>query len=182
MEFLVDKDGNYYFIEMNTRIQVEHAVTEEVTGIDLVKQQILIASGQPLKIDQKEVQINGHAIEARICAEDPTRNFAPSPGEINLYYSPGGFGVRIDSHIYGGYIIPPYYDSMIAKVITRGNDRKEAIARMDRSLKEFLVRGIRTNTDFVRSVIRDPVFVSGQATTKFIEEFLSRSAATGIKG
>lgn len=174
VEFLVDGDGNYYFIEMNTRIQVEHGVTEEVTGIDLVKEQLLIASGKKLSYEQKDVKILRHAIECRICAEDPARNFAPCPGMIDLYYSPGGHGVRIDSHCYGGYAIPPNYDSMIAKVITFGRTRELALDRMDRALGEYLIRGINTNISFARAIIRDPEFRKGKATTKFIEEFFDR--------
>jgi acetyl-CoA carboxylase biotin carboxylase subunit len=174
VEFLVDEKGNYYFIEMNTRIQVEHGVTEEVTGIDLVKEQLLIASGKKLSYEQKEVKILRHAIECRVCAEDPARNFAPCPGNIDLYYSPGGHGVRIDSHCYGGYSIPPNYDSMIAKVITFGRTRELALDRMDRALGEYIIRGINTNISFARAIIRDPEFRKGKATTKFIEDFFDR--------
>ena len=127
VEFLVDDEQNYYFIEMNTRIQVEHGVTEEVTGVDLVKEQLLIASGEKLNYEQKDIKFTRHAIECRVCAEDPSRNFAPCPGEISVYYSPGGHGVRIDSHVYGGYTIPPHYDSMISKVITYGRNRELAL-------------------------------------------------------
>lgn len=175
IEFLVDKHRNFYFIEMNTRIQVEHPVTEEVTGIDLIKQQISIASGQSLGLQQEEVQFNGHAIECRICAEDPMMNFAPCPGDISLYYAPGGHGVRLDSHVYGGYHVPPHYDSMIAKLITFGSDRKLALDRMNRALSEYLIRGIRTNIAFNRAIIRDPEFQRGNATTRFVEDFLART-------
>jgi acetyl-CoA carboxylase biotin carboxylase subunit len=174
VEFLVDGKGEYFFIEMNTRIQVEHGVTEEVTGVDLVKEQLLIASGKKLSYQQKDIQITKHCIECRVCAEDPARNFAPCPGEITLYYSPGGHGVRIDSHCYSGYTIPPYYDSMIAKVMTFGRTRELALDRMDRALGEYLVRGIKTNIPFSRAIIRDPIFREGKATTKYIEEFLQR--------
>jgi len=174
IEFLMDDKQNYYFIEMNTRIQVEHGVTEEITGVDLVKEQILIASGQKLNYEQKDIKFLRHAIECRICAEDPGRNFAPCPGEISLYYSPGGHGVRIDSHVYSGYTIPPHYDSMIAKVMTFGKTRELALDRMDRALGEYLIRGIKTNIPFSRAIIRDPHFREGKATTKYIEEFLSR--------
>jgi acetyl-CoA carboxylase biotin carboxylase subunit len=174
VEFLMDEKQNYYFIEMNTRIQVEHGVTEEVTGVDLVKEQLLIASGQKLSYDQKDIKILRHAIECRVCAEDPGRNFAPCPGEITLYYSPGGHGVRIDSHVYSGYTIPPHYDSMIAKVMTFGKTRELALDRMDRALGEYLIRGIKTNIPFNRAIIRDPYFREGKATTKFIEEFINR--------
>jgi acetyl-CoA carboxylase biotin carboxylase subunit len=174
VEFLVDGNGDYFFIEMNTRIQVEHGVTEEVTGVDLVKEQLLIASGQKLSYEQKDIQITKHCIECRVCAEDPGRNFAPCPGEIGLYYAPGGHGVRIDSHCYSGYTIPPYYDSMIAKVMTIGKTRKLALDRMDRALGEYLIRGIKTNIPFSRAIIRDPIFREGKATTKYIEEFIER--------
>lgn len=175
IEFLVDKHRNFYFIEMNTRIQVEHPVTEEVTGIDLIKAQLRIAAGQPLGIRQEDVQIKGHAIEVRVCAENPSMNFAPSPGEITLYYPPGGHGIRVDSHIYGGYTVPKFYDSMIAKVITVGNDRQMALRRMDRALREYLIRGIFTNISFARSIINDPEFARGNFTTRFVEEFFQRT-------
>ena len=175
VEFLVDDEQNYYFIEMNTRIQVEHGVTEEVTGVDLVKEQLLIASGEKLNYEQKDIKFTRHAIECRVCAEDPSRNFAPCPGEISVYYSPGGHGVRIDSHVYGGYTIPPHYDSMISKVITYGRNRELALDRMDRALKEYIIRGIASNISFSRAIIKDPTFRSGKATTKYIEEFLKRA-------
>ncbi len=175
VEFLVDKHHNFYFIEMNTRIQVEHAITEEVTGIDLIKQQFRIASGEKLAFKQEDIQIRGHAIECRICAENPAANFAPSPGVITLYYPPGGHGVRLDSHIYGGYTVPPYYDSMIGKVISYGANRRQAIDRMYRALSEYLVRGIHTNIAFNRAIIKDPVFIEGNVTTRFVEDFLNRT-------
>ena len=174
VEFLVDDKGNYYFIEMNTRIQVEHGVTEEITGVDLVKEQILVASGAKLSYEQKDIKFMRHAIECRVCAEDPSRNFAPCPGEIALYYSPGGHGVRIDSHVYSGYTIPPHYDSMISKVMAFGKTRELALERMNRALGEYLIRGIKTNIPFVRAIIQDPHFREGKATTKFIEEFVER--------
>lgn len=174
VEFLVDKQGNFYFMEMNTRIQVEHAVTEEATGIDLVKNQIAIAAGEHLKLDQKNIKFNRHAIECRINAEDPSRNFAPCPGNISLYYSPGGHGVRVDSHLYGGYDIPPYYDSMIAKLITSGSTRTVAIDRMYRALKEYIIKGVHTTIPFSQAVMLDPNFREGKVTTKFVEEFTNR--------
>ena len=174
IEFLVDAKGEYYFIEMNTRIQVEHPVTEEVTGIDLVKQQILVASGEPLAFDQKDITFTKHAIECRINAEDPARNFAPSPGTIGLYYAPGGHGVRVDSHAYGGYTIPPYYDSMIAKLIVYGSSRQIALQRAYRALSEYLIRGVKTTIPLHKAIISDPVFCSGQATTAYMEEFFGR--------
>ena len=175
IEFLVDKHGNFYFIEMNTRIQVEHGVTEEVTGIDLVKEQLLVASGNKLEYEQKDIKILRHAVEVRVNAEDPGRNFAPCPGEIGLYYAPGGHGVRIDSHVYSGYTIPPYYDSMISKVMTFGRNRDLALDRMNRALSEYLIRGIKTTIPFTKAIVNDPVFRQGDATTKFVEEFIDRT-------
>jgi len=147
IEFLVDKNGKFYFIEMNTRIQVEHGVTEEVTGIDLIKEQILIAAGEKLEYEQKDIKFTRHALECRICAEDPARGFAPCPGTITLYCPPGGHGVRVDSHVYGGYVVSPHYDSMISKLITYGRTRQLAIDRMHRALNEYLIRGIKTDRE-----------------------------------
>ena len=175
IEFLVDAKGNFYFIEMKTRIQVEHAVTEEATGVDLIKEQIQVASGNRLSISQKDVVLAKHAIECRICAENPSRNFAPSPGTIGLYYAPGGHGVRVDSHVYGGYTVSPYYDSMICKLIAHGRTRKIALDRMYRALSEYIIRGIDTNIEFLKAVILDPGFRQGEATTSYVEEFLSRA-------
>ncbi len=175
IEFLVDAKGHFYFIEMNTRIQVEHPVTEEVTGVDLIKQQILIADGAKLDLDQSDVKADKHAIECRINAEDPARNFAPSPGTIGLYYSPGGHGVRVDSHAYSGYTIPPYYDSMIGKLICSGSSRKSALERMYRALSEYLIRGIKTTIPLHKAIMADPIFIEGKATTSYMEEFLSRT-------
>jgi acetyl-CoA carboxylase, biotin carboxylase subunit len=175
IEFLVDAKGNFYFIEMNTRIQVEHPVTEEVTGIDLVKQQIKIANGEKLEFDQSDITFDRHAIECRINAEDPSRNFAPSPGTIGLYYAPGGLGVRVDSHAYSGYSIPPYYDSMIGKLICSGNTRKEALEKTYRALSEYLVRGIKTTIPLHKAIMADPVFIEGKATTAYMEDFLGRT-------
>ena len=177
IEFLVDDKGNFYFIEMNTRIQVEHPVTEETTGIDLVKQQILVAMGEKLPWDQNDIEFHRHAIECRINAEDPARNFTPSPGTIDLYYAPGGHGVRVDSHVYGGYTIPPYYDSMIAKLIAFGGTRREAIGRMHRALGEYIIRGIKTTIPLHRAIFTDPVFCEGKATTAYVQDFLSRTPA-----
>jgi len=174
IEFLVDEDGSFYFLEMNTRIQVEHPVTEEVTGIDLIKQQLLIAQGERIPFEQGDIAFNKHAIECRINAEDPARNFMPSPGCIDLYYAPGGHGVRVDSHAYGGYIIPPYYDSMIGKLITYGTTREVAVQRMYRALSEYLVRGIKTTIPLHKAILSDPEFQGGKATTKFMETFLAR--------
>ena len=175
IEFLVDAKGNFYFIEMNTRIQVEHPVTEEVTGIDLIKQQIRITNGEKLEFDQGDITFEKHAIECRINAEDPARNFAPSPGTIGLYYAPGGHGVRIDSHVYSGYVIPPYYDSMIGKLICFGSTRKVALERAYRALSEYLVRGIKTTIPLHKAIMADPLFIEGKATTAYMEEFLTRT-------
>lgn len=175
IEFLVDAKGRFYFIEMNTRIQVEHPVTEEVTGIDLIKQQIHIANGEKLEFDQGDIKCDKHAIECRINAEDPARGFAPSPGTIGLYYAPGGHGVRIDSHVYSGYTIPPYYDSMIGKLIGHGSTRKVALERTYRALSEYLIRGIKTTIPLHKAIMADPVFIEGQATTSYMEDFLNRT-------
>jgi acetyl-CoA carboxylase biotin carboxylase subunit len=175
IEFLVDAKGNYYFIEMNTRIQVEHPVTEECTGIDLIKQQILIANGEKLAFDQSDITFTKHAIECRINAEDPARNFAPSPGTIGLYYAPGGHGVRVDSHAYSGYTIPPYYDSMIGKLICFGSTRKIALERSYRALSEYLIRGIKTTIPLHKAIMSDPTFMEGKATTAYMEEFFART-------
>jgi len=160
---------------MNTRIQVEHAVTEEATGIDLIKEQIQIASGQRLAFGQKDISLDKHAIECRICAENPSKGFIPSPGTIDLYYAPGGHGVRVDSHAYGGYVVSPHYDSMICKLVSYGRTRKIALDRMYRALSEYIIRGIDTNIEFLKAVILDPAFRQGEATTSYIEEFLSRA-------
>lgn len=174
LEFLVDKHGNFYFIEMNTRIQVEHTVTEEAMGIDLVKWQIRIANGEHLTLEQKDISCKCHAIECRINAEDPDKNFMPCPGHIEFYYAPGGKGVRVDSHVYGGYSIPPYYDSMIGKLIVTGETRAEAIERMHRALNEYIVRGIKTTIPLCNKIMLDPTYREGKVTTKYMETFLNR--------
>lgn len=161
IEFLVDADKNFYFMEMNTRIQVEHPITEAVTGIDLVKNQIKIAAGEKLAFSQKDINLNGHSIECRINAENPELNFRPSPGKIEALHIPGGPGIRIDSSVYQGYTIPPYYDSMIAKLIVHAPTREEAISKMKWALAEFIVEGVDTNIDFQLSLIKDPVFEQG---------------------
>ncbi len=169
MEFIRDEDGNFYFMEMNTRIQVEHPVTEWVTDIDLVKEQIRIAAGERLSFKQEEVEFRGHAIEVRINAEDPERNFAPSPGKITFLHLPGGPGIRVDSAIYHGYEIPPNYDSLLAKLIARGRDRSEAIARMKRALSEFIIEGVKTTIPLFNTILEHPDFVNGDIDTKFLE-------------
>ncbi|KIY21965.1 MULTISPECIES: acetyl-CoA carboxylase biotin carboxylase subunit [Mesobacillus] len=172
VEFIYDyHERKFYFMEMNTRIQVEHPVTEMVTGVDLIKEQIKIASGEKLSLSQEDVQFNGWAIECRINAENPAKNFMPSAGKIKMYLPPGGFGVRIDSAAYPGYTIPPYYDSMIAKVITYGSSREEAIDRMKRALGEFLIEGIHTTIPFHLKLLNHEKFVEGQFNTKFLEMY-----------
>ena len=169
IEFLLDKDKNFYFMEMNTRIQVEHPVTEAVTDIDLIKNQIRIAEGQDLRYKQDNVRISGHAIECRINAECPEKGFIPSPGKITRLHLPGGKGIRVDTAIYAGYTIPPYYDSMIAKLIVHGKSRKEAIKKMKSALSEFIVEGVDTNIDFQMEIMNHPGFVEGDIDTSFIE-------------
>lgn len=174
IEFLVDKNLNYYFIEMNTRIQVEHPVTEFITGIDLVKEQIKIALGKKLPFTQRQIKLTGHAIECRINAEDVKANFRPAPGKITQLVMPGGIGVRIDTHIYPGYEVPPFYDSMIAKLIVHAPTRKEAIRKMLVALEQFMVDGITTNIEFHYSLLHTQEFISGNVDTGFVARFLER--------
>jgi pyruvate carboxylase subunit A len=169
VEFLVDSERNFYFLEMNTRLQVEHPITEETTGVDLVKKQIEIAAGLPLGIKQEEVEINGFAMECRICAEDPKNNFMPSFGRVTSYYSPGGIGVRIDGSIYKDYVIPGTYDSLIVKLIVRGSTWEETIKRMERSLDEFIIRGVKTTIPFLKNIMKDPDFIRGDFDTGYIQ-------------
>ena len=173
VEFIADDQGNFYFLEVNKRIQVEHPITEEVTGVDLVKQQILIALGEKLSISQGDVQMRGHAIECRINAENPFDDFRPSPGRIEMYYAPGGPGVRVDSHAYAGYTIPPYYDSMIAKLITYGKDRSDAMSKMSRALGEYMITGIKSTISFEQAILQDPDFRRGNYNTGFIERLMT---------
>ncbi|MGB9662964.1 MAG: acetyl-CoA carboxylase biotin carboxylase subunit [Moorellaceae bacterium] len=173
VEFLLDKYGKYYFIEMNTRIQVEHPVTEEVTGIDLVKEQILIAAGERLSYRQEDIQIRGHALECRINAEDPAHNFRPTPGRVERYHAPGGFGVRVDSALYAGYEIPPFYDSLIAKVIAWAPTRAEAIMRMRGVLQEMVIEGVTTTIPFHLKIMDNAFFRRGEIYTNFIQRRLS---------
>jgi acetyl-CoA carboxylase biotin carboxylase subunit len=168
MEMLLDSDGSYYFMEMNTRIQVEHPVTEMATGLDLVKEQVRVAAGEKMTLTQTPV-LRGHVIECRVNAEDPARNFAPSPGRVDVFHPPGGNGVRVDTHVYAGYTVPPFYDSMIAKVICQGHDRAEAVAKMRLALDTFVVQGITTTIPFLGRVMADPHFMRGDVHTKFLE-------------
>ena len=172
VEFIVDDNGNYYFLEVNKRIQVEHPVTEEVTGIDLVRAQLEIAMGEPLRYSQGDVTFKGHAIECRINAEDPFDDFRPSPGRIEMYYQPGGRGVRMETHAYAGYTIPPTYDSMIGKLIVTGKDRRDAIDRMNRALNEYLITGVKTTISFQQAIMQDPNFRRGVYSTSFVEQLL----------
>ena len=170
VEFLVDRNGSFYFMEMNTRIQVEHPVTEVVTGVDLIAEQIRIAGGEPISVQQSEIKLRGHAIECRINAEDPTQNFRPAPGKITGWLPPGGPGVRVDSHVYTGYEIPPFYDSLIGKLIVWGVDREHALKRMRRALSECAITGIPTTIDFHLALLDRPEFQSGDVHTKFVEQ------------
>ena len=170
-EFLME-NGEFYFIEMNTRLQVEHPVTEEITGIDLVKEQIRVAAGEPLRFRQEDIRIQGHAFECRINAEDPDNNFSPSPGSIQHLHLPGGPGVRLDSHAYTGYVIPPFYDSLIGKLIVYGGDREEAMSRLARALDEFIVGGIKTTIPLHQRLLRDARFQAGGVNIHFLERFL----------
>lgn len=169
IEFLLDQNQNFYFMEMNTRIQVEHPVTEMVCGLDLIKEQIRIAAGEPLSVTQEDIRISGHAIECRINAEDPDRNFMPCPGIIKSVHFPGGNGVRVDSHIYDDYRVPPNYDSMLLKLIVHGKDRAEAIAKMRTALGELVIEGITTNIDYEYNIINTEDFIEGNISTAFIE-------------
>ncbi|HZJ17365.1 MAG TPA: ATP-grasp domain-containing protein, partial [Chthoniobacteraceae bacterium] len=177
MEFLVDNSGHFYFMEMNTRIQVEHTITEEAYGIDLVKEQIKVAAGEQLSQFVRNAKLKYHAMECRVNAEDPFNNFQPSPGRIDLYYAPGGRGVRIDSHAYTGYSVPPHYDSLIAKVIAMGTSRQNALDRMRRALGEYIIRGIKTTIPFQEAIMRDPDFVRGKYDTSFVGKIIESGVA-----
>ena len=172
IEFLLDKHQNFYFIEMNTRIQVEHPITEMITGIDLIKEQIKIASNLPLSFTQEDIKINGHAMECRINAENPSLNFKPSPGTVETFNIPSGFGVRVDTSVYQGYTIPPFYDSMVGKLIVHGANRCEAIAKMKRSLEELVVDGIDTNIDFQYAIMEHKNFIDNKYDTSFIQKHM----------
>ncbi|MCD8490057.1 MAG: acetyl-CoA carboxylase biotin carboxylase subunit [Desertifilum sp.] len=171
VEFLLDRHGNFYFMEMNTRIQVEHPVTEMITGLDLIAEQIRIAQGEKLALTQAEVKLRGHAIECRINAEDPDHNFRPHPGRISGYLTPGGPGVRMDSHVYTDYEIPAYYDSLIGKLIVWGSDRDAAIKRMRRALRECAITGVPTTIGFHQKILETPAFLKGEVYTNFVEQF-----------
>lgn len=179
IEFLVDKNSNFYFMEMNTRIQVEHPVTEAVTGIDLIKQQLLIASGEKLSFKQEDIHFRGAAIECRINAEDYENNFLPCPGKVETFHAPGGPGVRLDSHVYQGYVIPSYYDSLIAKLIVYGKNRQEAVRIMQRALGEFDIGPIKTTIPFHQKVLENPQFLKGDVSTHFIQEMLGGDDNSG---
>lgn len=182
IEFIFDeRSAQFYFMEMNTRIQVEHPVTELITGIDIVKEQIRIAQGKPLLQRQSDIRFNGHAIECRINAEDPDNHFAPCPGTIQQFHAPGGPGIRVDSHLYSGYQIPPYYDSLLAKVISWGNTREEAIARMSRALGEMQVEGVKTTIPFHQMLLRNEHFCRGNVHTKFVEDVLLKPKPVDIE-
>jgi acetyl-CoA carboxylase biotin carboxylase subunit len=174
VEFILDREGNFYFIEMNTRIQVEHPITEMITGVDLVMEQIRIAAGENLRYQQKDITCNGHSIECRINAEDPENNFMPSPGKVSEYSPPSGTGIRVDSHLYKGYVIPPYYDSLIAKLIVHGKNRKDAIVKMQRALGEFVIKGIKTTIPFHLKVLRNTDFQKGGYSNQFVEEKMKK--------
>ena len=174
VEFLVDDEQNFYFMEMNTRIQVEHPVTEWVTGVDLIQEQLRVASGMPLSVTQGEVRLSGHAIECRINAENPAKNFRPCPGKITEMHLPGGFGVRVDTAAYDGYVIPAFYDSMLAKLIVHGRTREEAIARMRSALGEVVIEGVDTNVDYLYSILNEEEYLAGRADIEFVERLTER--------
>ena len=174
IEFLLERDGQFYFMEMNTRIQVEHPVTEWVTGMDLIQEQLRVASGMPLSVTQGEVRLSGHAIECRINAENPAKNFRPCPGKITEMHLPGGFGVRVDTAAYDGYVIPAFYDSMLAKLIVHGKTREEAIARMRSALGEVVIEGVDTNVDYLYSILNEEEYLAGRADIEFVERLTER--------
>ena len=179
VEFLFE-EGKFYFIEMNTRIQVEHPITEEVYGVDLIKEQIRIAAGELMSVSEKDIRPRRHAIECRINAEDPFNDFMPSPAKIEMLYFPGGRGIRMDSHAYSGYTVPPNYDSMIGKLIAVGDDRRDAMDRMSRALDEFIVTGIKTTVPLHKAIMKDPNFRRGRYSTNFIESQLGFSRKTPL--
>ena len=176
IEFLLDKDKNFYFMEMNTRIQVEHPVTEMVSGVDLMKEMIRVAAGEPLSVKQEDIHLQGHAMECRINAENPEKNFRPSPGKITDVHFPGGEGVRVDSAIYTGYEVPPYYDSMLAKLIVHADDREEAIRKMRSALGEVIIEGVDTNIDYQYEILNHKKFISGDIDVEFIGGMMNETA------
>jgi acetyl-CoA carboxylase biotin carboxylase subunit len=176
VEFLLDKDHNFYFMEVNSRIQVEHPVTEMITGIDLIKEQIRIAAGQPLAYRQQDIKLTGHSLECRINAECPEK-FTPCPGTVTRFHAPGGLGVRVDSALESGTVVVPHYDSLIAKLISHGQNRDEAIARMRRSLDEFVIEGIKTTIPLHKRIMNDPEFQKGRVSTSFLERFVAGPSA-----
>jgi len=176
VEFLVDEENNFYFMEMNTRLQVEHPVTEMVTGRDLVKDQIRVAGGEPLGYNQRDIKMNGVAIECRINAEDPEKNFAPSPGKVTAFHLPGGPGIRVDTHVFAGYTISSSYDSLVAKLISWGIDRFEAILRMKRALEEFVIEGVKTIIPLHQKIIEHEAFIKGEFYTDFIEREIMKKS------
>jgi acetyl-CoA carboxylase biotin carboxylase subunit len=180
MEFLLDREGRFYFMEMNTRLQVEHPVTEAVTGHDLVKLQILLAAGEPLPVRQEEIQLTGSALECRINAEDPAHRFRPSPGTVRFFHPPGGLGVRMDTHVYAGYRVSPFYDSLLGKLVVHGHSRAEAIQRMQRSLGELILEGVATTVPFHAAVMADPEFRRGLYDTSFAERLLARGLPAAV--
>jgi acetyl-CoA carboxylase biotin carboxylase subunit len=177
VEFLVDKEGNFYFLEMNTRLQVEHPVTEEITGIDLVQLQLKIAMGEPLPLTQEDIQLKGHAIEARITAQDPEKDFKPSTGKITVWNPPGGRGIRLDTHVYAGFEVSPFYDPMIAKLIVYAPDRLSAVRKLQHALEEFRVEGIATNISFLRKLVANEEYVKGNVHTSFVSHFMNEAYA-----
>jgi acetyl-CoA carboxylase biotin carboxylase subunit len=179
VEFLLERDGSFWFLEINARIQVEHPVTEMVTGVDLVREQIRIAAGEPLTLPEQPLPLRGHAIEFRINAEDPARGFLPSPGRISSFHVPGGPGVRVDTHAYAGDAVPPQYDSLVAKLICHGQDRAEALGRARAALEELVIEGIRTTAPFHQSLLRDPRFEAGDVDTHFLETFPAAAEPPG---
>ncbi len=174
VEFLVDSEGRFYFLEMNTRVQVEHTITEEITGVDIVREMIRIAAGETLSIRQEEVRLFGYAIECRINAEDPRQNFSPTPGTITAYYSPGGPGVRIDGNVYVGYVVPPYYDSLLAKMTVRGRTWEDTVSRARRALSEFVIRGVKTTIPFYKKIMDDPDFQAGRFDIGYVDTHLAQ--------
>ena len=180
IEMLLDEDGSFYFMEMNTRIQVEHPVTEMLTGVDLVKEQIRVAAGERLSVIELP-PLRGHVIECRVNAEDPARNFQPSPGKIAAFHPPGGPGVRLDTHVYDGYTVPPYYDSLLAKLICQGRDRAEALARMHVALDGFIIEGVTTTIPFLARVMQNPRFMAGEVDTKFLERETRPDEGAGLE-